>query len=70
MPLILFKYVEKLFYLSIEASFQIRKLKTVDVFEGEKEKKKEKETSYLGQKEIEKARARLARESVKTTILY
>lgn len=66
MPLILFKYVEKLFYLSIEASFQIRKLKTVDVFEGEKEK----ETSYLGQKEIEKARARLARESVKTTILY
>lgn len=66
MPLILFKYVEKLFYLSIEASFQIRKLKTVDVFEGEKEK----ETSYLGQKEIEKARARLARESVKTIILY
>lgn len=66
MPLILFKYVEKLFYLSIEASFQTRKLKTVDVFEGEKEK----ETSYLGQKEIEKARARLARESVKTTILY
>lgn len=66
MPLILFKYVEKLFYLSIEANFQIRKLKTVDVFEGEKEK----ETSYLGQKEIEKARARLARESVKTTILY
>lgn len=66
MPLILFKYVEKLFYLSIEASFQTRKLKTVDVFEGEKEK----ETSYLGQKEIEKARAPLARESVKTIILY